>query len=115
MGRVVIAAGRLRDRITIKTKSVTRDSYGAEVVTWTDLATVWAAVESLSGREYMAGTGSQQVRAERVQRVVIRKRPDVMPHMRVIHDGRTMNIDAILKRDLDHLFLMCSDYNEATV
>ena len=108
----MLSAGRLRDRVTIQTKSVARDSYGAEVVTWTTLATVWASVESLSGREYMA---AQQVNAERVQRVVIRDRDDVMPHMRVTHRGRTMNIDAILKRDLDHLYLMCSDYNEATV
>lgn len=108
----MLSAGRLRDRVTIQTKSVTRDAYGAEVVTWATLATVWASVESLSGREYMA---AQQVNAERVQRVVIRDRDDVMPHMRVTHRGRTMNIDAILKRDLDHLYLMCSDYNEATV
>ena len=98
--------------MTIQTKSITRDVYGAEVVTWATLATVWASVESLSGREYMA---AQQINAERVQRVVIRDRDDVMPHMRVTHRGRTMNIDAILKRDLDHLYLMCSDYNEATV
>lgn len=108
----MLSAGRLRDRVTILAKSVARDSYGAEVVTWTTLATVWASVESLSGREYMA---AQQINAERVQRVVIRDRDDVMPHMRITHRGRTMNIDAILKRDLDHMYLMCSDYNEATV
>jgi len=108
----MLSAGRLRDRVTIQTKSITRDAYGAEVVTWATLATVWASVESLSGREYMA---AQQINAERVQRVVIRDRDDVMPHMRVTHRGRVMNIDAILKRDLDHLYLMCSDYNEATV
>ena len=108
----MLAAGRLRDRVTIHAKSVTRDAYGAEVVTWTTLATVWASVESLSGREYMA---AQQIHAERVQRVVIRDRDDVMPHMRVVHRGRSMNIDAILKRELDHLYLMCSDYNEATL
>ena len=81
----MLSAGRLRDRVTIQTKSITRDAYGAEVVTWAALATVWASVESLSGREYMA---AQQINAERVQRVVIRDRDDVMPHMRVTHRGR---------------------------
>jgi SPP1 family predicted phage head-tail adaptor len=113
---MTLAAGRMRDRIVIQTKSVTRDSYGAEVVTWGTLATVWAAVESLSGREYMASqSGVDQPISMRTVRVVIRYREDVMPHMRITHEGRTLLIQAILKRGNDEqLDLMCVDVNEAT-
>ena len=45
-------AGKLDKRVTIKVKSATRDSYGAEIIGWSTLATVWAQVMPLSGREY---------------------------------------------------------------
>lgn len=44
-------AGKLDRRITISVKSATRDSYGAEIIGWTTLATVWAEVLPLTGRE----------------------------------------------------------------
>ena len=47
----MLPAGRLKDRVTIHSRSVTRDAYCAEVITWATLATVWASVESISGRE----------------------------------------------------------------
>jgi hypothetical protein len=38
-----------------------------------------------------------------------------MPHMRITHEGRTLLIQAILKRGNDEqLDLMCVDVNEAT-
>ena len=45
-------AGKLDRRITIKVKTATRDSYGAEIIGYTTLDTVWAEVMPLSGREY---------------------------------------------------------------
>ncbi len=45
-------AGNLDRRITISVKTATRDSYGAEIIGWSTLATVWAQVMPLSGREY---------------------------------------------------------------
>lgn len=38
-------AGKLRHRIKLQTKSVTRDSFGGEVITWSDVITVWAELE----------------------------------------------------------------------
>ena len=112
----MLPAGRLKDRVTIQSRSVTRDAYGAEVITWATLATVWASVESISGREYLATTGgADQLLATRTTRVVIRYRDDVGPTMRVVHETRTLEIDAVLARGNDEwLDLMCSDCNEAT-
>lgn len=113
---MTLVAGRLRDRVTIQSRSVTRDAYGAEVVTWSTLATVWGSVEAISGREYLATVGgADALRATRTIRVVIRYREDVAPTMRVVHETRTLDVDAVLARGNDEwLELMCSDCNEAT-
>lgn len=89
-------AGTLRHRVTIQQKSVTRDSYGAEVVTWTDLDTVWAAVEPLSGREYLAAL---QTQAEVTTRIRLRYRSDLVvePEMRVTWDGHTYDVLAAIE------------------
>ena len=38
-------AGKLDQRLTIERRSITRGTFGEEVVTWSTLATVWAMVE----------------------------------------------------------------------
>ena len=45
-------AGRLRHRITVQVKTVTRGATGEAVETWADHLTVRASVEPLIGREY---------------------------------------------------------------
>lgn len=44
-------AGKLDRRITIQGRSVTQSDSGQEVVTWTDVATVWAESVTLRGIE----------------------------------------------------------------
>lgn len=46
-------APRLRHRIRIERPVVTRDDYGGEVTTWTTVATVYAAIAPVAGREYL--------------------------------------------------------------
>lgn len=112
---MTLLAGRLRDRVTVQAKSVTRDAYGAEVVTWGTHATLWASVESLSGREYLEQQfGVDQVRAARAVRVVLRYRDDIVPWMRILHGARVLEIQAVIKRGLDELHAMCVDINETT-
>lgn len=47
-------AGKLDRRVQIKVKTATRDSFGAEILTYSVLATVWAEVVPISGREFFA-------------------------------------------------------------
>lgn len=101
-------AGQLRHRITIQQKQVSQNSYGEEIVTWTDLAIVWASVEDLSGREFYEAR--QIPTAEVTTRVRIRYRSDVKPTMRVVF-SRMLEIVAVLdpegcKREL---VLMCRE------
>src|SRR4051812_27479790 len=54
-------AGLMRERVTLLSKSVTRDAIGGEVITWVEEDDVWADVEQLTGREYF---GAQQIESE---------------------------------------------------
>jgi SPP1 family predicted phage head-tail adaptor len=44
-------AGNLSTRLTLQSKSVTRDSEGGEVITWTDVTTFWAELEPWTMRD----------------------------------------------------------------
>jgi SPP1 family predicted phage head-tail adaptor len=101
-----VRAGELRHRVTIQGRTITRNSYGEEKVDWMPVATVWAEVTDLSGREYFA---AQQVQAEVTTRIRIRYRPGVAPEMRVVAGARTFDILAVLDPDgrRRELHLMC--------
>lgn len=73
-------AGRLRQRIVIKTKSVTRDDMGGEIVTWTSSDPIPAEAEPIRGREYVA---LQQSESELEVRFRIRYRTGITPDCRV--------------------------------
>ena len=102
-------AGWLRHRVTLKTKSVSRDSFGEEDITWSTTATVWGSVEPLRGREYME---AQQGQADVSHRVTIRYRTGVVPTMRVyLEDGRAFEVESAinrLERD-EQIELMCRE------
>lgn len=72
----MLAAGRLNQRVTLQAKTVVRGAGGDEVPSWADVATVWAEVEPLRGREFFAAQGAQYACDVKVR---MRYRPDVSP------------------------------------
>lgn len=86
--------GTLRHRITIQSRTDTQDDFGAPVYSWTTfLADVPADVVPVTGKEYLAaGSTSAQV----VAKATIRYAAGILPTMRVIHDGATYVIQAVL-------------------
>ena len=82
-------AGRLRHRGVIEEKTASRDAYGAEVVAWVEVATVWMSVEPLGGREWFQAQGMQ---AEVTARLRMRHRSDVRPEMRVRVAGHVFDV-----------------------
>jgi SPP1 family predicted phage head-tail adaptor len=88
-------AGQLRHRITIEQASDARDEYGEPVQSWTTYAQAWAAVEPISGREYWSA--NQDV-AKANYRIRLRHDPAlaITTAMRVLFDGRTFDIEAVL-------------------
>lgn len=46
-----MSAGELRHRVTVQSPTKIADEAGGVNTSWADLATVWAAIEPLTGRE----------------------------------------------------------------
>lgn len=101
-------AGKLRHRVTIQQLVKTDDGYGGIVEAWQDVATVWAAVEPLRGSErYRA----QQVQAELGHKVTMRYRAGIKPQMRLLYNGRVLEVEAVIDVEEHHrwLELLCSE------
>lgn len=90
-------AGRLRHRIDLQRVSVTADSHGDQVKTWTTLATVWAEKIEMTGRERNVGA---VVLADVTHEFRIRARPDLAltPKDRVRFGSRVFDIRAVIER-----------------
>ena len=73
-------AGRLNRRITLQAESIKKGAMGAGKRYYTDIATVWAAVEIEKGQEIFE---SQKRTAERLLRITIRYRKDIRENWRV--------------------------------
>jgi SPP1 family predicted phage head-tail adaptor len=101
-------AGKLDQRISIEQKSVTRDAFGAEVITWVNVVNTWAEISPISGREYLMG---KQVQEDASVRVRTRYTPGVKPAMRVTLTGHIYDIVYVQETDLaqKELVLMCRE------
>ena len=102
----LVSAGDLTQRVTLQGKSVTRAANGEEVVTWSDVATVWAAVLPVRGREFFAAAQMQDATDIRVR---LRYRAGVTRDMRVLHGSSTYDIVSVIDPESRHeeLELMC--------
>lgn len=108
-------AGTLRHRVTLQRfeqgqdayGGVLQDAYGGPVETWADVATCWAAVDALSGREFFA---TRQVQSEVSHKITLRHRSGVTPEMRVLFGGKVFGIEAVLPDSKStRLVLMCKE------
>lgn len=102
-------AGDLDNRITIQEKApTTQNQYGEEVPSWSDVITVWAAIEPLKGREYLE---SKLAAAEVTTRIRMRYQPgvDITPAMRVSWSSRVFEIVDVINPKMANkeLQLMC--------
>jgi SPP1 family predicted phage head-tail adaptor len=104
-----MAAGPLRHRITIKRNTITRSASGAEVQTPVDVATVWAAIKTISGAEQIDAT--QTNIATQTHEMTIRYRTGIEPSMFVEWGDRLLSIRAVI--DLENrrkwLTLLCDE------
>jgi len=104
-------AGELNKQITLQKPTPTVNGYNEEAPGWTDVATVWAAIDWQSGRRYEA---AKQLNAE-VQGVIrIRYRSDVKPEWRLKYGSRYFEIITIsnVKERNAELQLNCKDFQD---
>ena len=89
----MIPAGRLRHPVTIEQVTNTQNPQTGEITeTWTAIASEWAAIEGINGREFVQ---SNALQAETTYRITMRKRA-LDTAMRIVSDGVTYGIEAIL-------------------
>lgn len=104
-----VAAGKLRHRVRIERQATVLDSFGQQSTGWTLVATVWAAVEPLSAREFAAAS---QAQSELSARITIRYRADLLASDRIVFRGKTYNIAGVLpdaESGLEHITLPVSE------
>ena len=85
-------AGKLDRRITLQTLTISRDSYGAAIESWSTLDTVWAGVLPLKGEEYFAAA---QIVAEEQLKFRIRHRTDLTEKVRVLYESQAYDVQHI--------------------
>ena len=101
----MIQSGKLDQRVTIQQKSATRAANGEEFITWSDVATVWAAVLPIRGREFFAAA---QMQDSVDYRVNIRYRTGVVREMRLLWRSSPLDIVSVIENGRkEGLELMC--------
>lgn len=90
----MISAGKRNRRVIIQQRSLTQDTSGGQVETWTDVAPVWAAIEPLTAREIVA---AQAVQSEVSHSITILWQPafadpKAVAAMRIVYGTRIFNI-----------------------
>jgi SPP1 family predicted phage head-tail adaptor len=96
-----IGAGTLGRRIKIQRPSTVKDSLGAPSRTWIDVATVWADIQPLSGREAVIAS---RISAELSHQITVRYQsifdnPQLVAQYRVLYRSRIFNIHSALNED----------------
>ena len=99
-------AGQLDQRVTIERFTSEPDDWGQPIPSWAPLATVWAAVEPLVGREYIT---AQAMQSEVTARIRMRWRPGVTSQDRVMHGATAYGIESVIDYRSQHreLVLIC--------
>lgn len=102
-------AGKLRHRVIIERPVQIQDPVtGAVRIEWEHFRTVWASIEPLSVREFLA---AQQTQSVVTARITLRYSSGFQPEMRIVHRGEYYNPAGFLpdpKSGLDYVTVPCS-------
>lgn len=102
-------AGKLNLRVSIQTRSESRDSHGGVVTTWTTIATRWGG---MAGQKVDERQKAGRVDAVATHRLSMRYYSGLSPKDRLLLGSRAFNIIEILdpgERNREHLLLVKED------
>lgn len=109
----MIDPGKMRHRITFQCFAGELDGFGdpllADDSQWKDVATVWAAIDPISGKEFYAAEQSQ---SEVSHKVRCRYRHGITSAMRIKYGSRTFSILSVIDWEERHesLLIMSKEY-----
>lgn len=89
----MIPAGEMNQRITIQQKQVARNGIGEEIVTWSDVVSLWSKVMPLRGNQYFSANQQQHTIDARF---LIRHRAGLTTDMRLIWNGQPYDITGLI-------------------
>lgn len=92
----MIRAGSLNHHLSLQQRETTRNPQNGAVINtgWAEVATLWAAIEPVSGNEFIAASAMQ---SKVLARIVTYRDQRVKADMRFVHDdGTVYNIEAVL-------------------
>ncbi len=98
-GGRIVSIGERRQRVVFQQATITQDAAGEPDKTWTTIATQWALVAPLRGRERQ---NASETMAEVTTRIVTRNNSTVSalsPGDRATWSGHTYDIKAVIARD----------------
>lgn len=101
--------GKFRHRVTIQSPTITRSARGAEVLTWSSVATVYADIRTAGGSETTLST--QLEVATLTHSIQIRYRTGIVPKMRAVWGSRVFSIESVGEPDnrMRTLVLSCRE------
>lgn len=108
----MIDPGKMRYRVTFQKFTGTLDSFGDPLQSddsqWPDVATVWAAIDPISGKEFYAAEQSQSSVTHKVR---CRYRAGVETAMRIKCGARRFEIISVIDWEERHesLLIMCRE------
>lgn len=86
------SSGTMTKRITFQSLVTTQNEYGEMVSGWTDVKTVWASIEPLSGRDFFQ---AQAVQSEITHKIITRW-TGATPDMRIKYGTRYFDIESVI-------------------
>jgi len=93
MSPTALKIGDLRHRILFQAEIPVDDQHHGHTIIWKDVATVWALVEPVSGREFFY---SQQLKNTITHKIKIRFRSDINVELRIVFGTRIMKIESMI-------------------
>ena len=100
--------GAMRERVVIQAGAGAADGYGGRTSDWSAVATVWAEVAPIGGRERAQ---AEQLEGVVTHRVTIRHRTDVTAAHRLLWGSKALNVRAVTNPDQRrrYLDLLCEE------
>ena len=97
----VVSAGQLNHRVRIQRPATVMDAVGAPTQTWVDVATVWADIQPLSGREARI---ADRIASEVSHQITVRYQPIFadprsVAQLRVLFKGRVFSLHGALNEE----------------
>lgn len=97
--------GTLTDRVQLRRREMAAEDEGGQATLYVPLATVWARVRSLSGRQGQSADG----RAVSISHsVVMRFRADIGPGDRIVYRGRNLEVASAADLNGRRAYLSCA-------